>query len=281
MSDKKLTQEYKDRKIELIRRIELCREAKDNIISTVKKLNKNLDHNIISYSEYNKKLDLFLKNKSIEKWIDYYDDSINNYEKELENCESELVIRNNNIKGVITISLILLILGIGIFYLNPSITGYFVANEPTVTVTDGYEIEGNNWADIKGSMFYTSCIKVGSDTDFDDIKISAKIGRTTDNEDLTFAIFNNSEKEEPLSEIGNCIVKDYSNLWKTCTIKDIKLEQSEFWICAYSPSGDRNETYYTIAYSNTDSKKRALFTGKYWQKLEKASYTMKAEFIRW
>ena len=285
MPNKKLTQEYNNRKLELIRRIEICRNAKTDIAEFVSKLNKNHNHGLISGEAYNNKLNSFLKGKSIEDWIEYYDDGIENYEKELESCESELLIRNTNLKGIITAVLIILAIGIGMFALNPSITGYFVANEPVKTFTDGYGIENNQdkWADINGEMMYARCLKVKSNIEFNEINIDAKITSTKDMKNLAFGLYsNNNYTDEPLEKISECNTKDYSNIWKSCSIRLENQQADDYWICAYVPSGDSKIPYFTIAYVNGDgSKTRALWTGSYWQKLEKASYIMKADFRRW
>jgi len=284
MPNKKLTREYNDRRIELIRRIEICKKAKTDIAEFVKRLNKSLDYGIISYETYNNKLNFFLKEKSIEEWAEYYDDSIGYYERELENCESESLIRNNNLRGIITVSLILLILGIGVFYLNPSVTGYFVANEPSETFTDGYGIENNQdkWADINGDNIYARCLKVNSQIEFSEINIKAKITSAGDSKDLNLGIYNhNNESDEPLEEIDNCRVRDYSNIWKSCNIKLENQQAGDYWICAYVLSGEEKETYFTLAYVNGDNKKTALWTGSYWQKLDKASFILKGEFKKW
>ncbi len=281
MSRSKLTQDYKDRRFELIRRIELCESNKKRLIRTVQKLKKNYDYGLINYSQYDKKLKDILKGRTPEQWVKYYDDSIKYYNNELEKCERNI----NSFKNVFTFKNILIALFMftmigSMFFLTPAITGYFTAKGPNITFVDGYENEGMKWAEIKGSMMYARCLEVNSEMDFESVKIDAKVTSASDTKDLTLALYSDGNKE-PKDEIDNCRVDDYSNIWKSCMINNLELEKGKYWICAYSPSGDVDITYFTIAHQTGDNKTRALFTGDYWQKLERASYTIKAEFIKW
>ena len=276
MPNKKLTREYNDRRIELIRRIEICKKAKTDIAEFVKRLNKSLDYGIISYETYNNKLNFFLKEKSIEEWAEYYDDSIEYYERELENSKKIKIPAKS-----ITIGVLLLILVIGVVFLRPSFTGYTIG-QSSETFSDGYNTEGTKWGDIKGDRYYESCLKVNSKINFSAIEVTAKITRAIEREDITLAVYNHNEAaDEPLKELGKCEVKDYSELWKSCIINNLELESGKYWVCAYARSGKKEDTYFTIAYQNEKDKRRAVWAGDYWQKSDEASYTIKAKFIKW
>ncbi|GAI57584.1 unnamed protein product, partial [marine sediment metagenome] len=80
--------------------------------------------------------------------------------------------------------------------------------------------------------------------------------------------------------LGNCDVPDPIEIkeWESCEI-NLNQNSGTYWVCAYSLTGDISTDYYKIYWNNQDvKKKRAFWTGSYWQKMDEASYTMKAEF---
>ena len=135
--------------------------------------------------------------------------------------------------------------------------------------------------EIKGSRIYERCMKVNSDIDFNSINIIAKTTRATDDKNLILALYRNDDiNDEPSQLVESCKVKEYGLLPKSCSMDNLQETSGQYWICASSPTGDSTTTYYTIAYQNGDLRRTALWTGKNWQKLDGASYTIKAQFIK-
>jgi hypothetical protein len=165
-----------------------------------------------------------------------------------------------------------------VFFIKPSITGLvtLVTPESTILIEDGYTKEGTQWLDIQGSRIYERCLQVQTKDSFEDIEISGKITSATNSKDLTFSLYSNNGSPKDL--IDSCKVSNYESLWKSCTIKSIDIPEDTYWICASNPKGDKDRVYYTIAYQVGDVRRTALWTGENWQKLDRASYTIKAIF---
>ena len=163
-----------------------------------------------------------------------------------------------------------------------SLTGFVVSDESELEKEiDGYSLEGGESYPIRGSRKYERCLKVDSSIEFNSVRIIAKVEYVASGGDLYYEIYSHDyANDEPETALGNCNVPDpiKTKEWESCEI-NLNQNSGTYWVCAYSPTGDISTDYYKIYWNNQDiKKKRAFWTGSYWQKLEEASYTMKAEF---
>jgi len=168
--------------------------------------------------------------------------------------------------------------------ITKGLTGFIVSNEIAeniTAITDGYGLEGHESYTIRGSRKYERCLKVDSSIEFNSVRIRAKVEYVANGGDLYYEIYSHDHvNDEPETALGNCNVPDpiKAKEWQSCEI-NLNQNSGTYWVCAYSLTGDISTDYYKIYWNNQDiKKKRAFWTGSYWQKLEEASYTMKAEF---
>lgn len=300
MSDKTTRLDRETRLFKLNKSLKLCEEYKERIIGFVQELEDRRDRGLLDEIEYNTELYSRLEGKSLSEWAEYYDSCAEKYQREISAIEStkedaaqlspepktRLPSARFSPKLLFAI-FILFIFASGFLVFRPQITGFAVSTmsafnrEAAANYTDGYDIEGGKWAEIKGERMYERCLKVYSEGEFDSAVINAKATAAGSRKNLVLGLYNQSKDDEPLSEIGSCRVSDYSSIWKSCEISSLAQESGEYWICAYDPEGDSAATHYIIAYNNGGNKKTALWTGAYWQKQERSSYSMEANFIRW
>ena len=274
---------------DLHRQIKLCELYKEQINGTVKKINDEYRSGLIDKDAYYSQIREFLKGKNVGEWIGDYNARIvwcHKNIRDYDNRINELTEKDQNkeysfSKMFLVIGIISLMLGL-VFFAQPTITGFFsLDSEHKVVSIDGYGKEGSQWMGINGLRVYERCLKVKSKAEFSDVNIVAKITNAIDSNDLTFSIYdNNNINDEPKELIGSCRVDAYDSIWKSCTVNEIEKEAGEYWACASYPDGNSGETYFTIAYQNGDLRRTALWTGENWQKLDGASYTIRAEFIQ-
>ncbi len=141
MLNKTRIKEIENRKIELIRAINLCNSYKDKIISFVHKLDYKHAKGLITREEYNNLLSTTLKHRTPAQWIEYYNSCIKQYIYQLEICERRLAEEKRaNIVQIATLSILLIImLGIGLFLIKPEITGLGVY-EPSRLIDENISI---------------------------------------------------------------------------------------------------------------------------------------------
>jgi len=111
----------KEKRTELENRIQICKDSKLKINEFVRNLKWQYFCKKITYENYCKQLKSVLRERSLEQWTKYYDDSIKYYERELIKLDNK---RSINAIGIVL--LLLMISGIGLFYLNSNITGFAV-----------------------------------------------------------------------------------------------------------------------------------------------------------
>lgn len=277
---------------ELESRIALCEEYKARLSESLVNLNNRKKDGLMSTQEYLSALDNNFEGKNPIDWIYYYDNEIKKARERIRSIAAEIpqgsddskTAKGKNLKILAATLIVIFMFGLGAFVYNSRITGFAVnlgGKEILANYTDGYGIEGSKWAEIKGERMYERCMRISSGIGFDAVSVNAKITSATDRDSLVLALYNQSRIDEPDAEIGSCAVNDYSGMWKSCLMDNLNGAGGSYWICAYSANDDWNSTYYTIAYSTGGSRKTALWAGSYWQKLEGASYTMNADFIRW
>ena len=277
---------YKEIIEDLHKQIKLCELYKEKVRDIVQELDDQYKSEIISKETYLSQLNKSLQNKSPQEWYDSYDNHINirynkirEYNEKIEQLTHEKQVNINSKTKVFMFIGIISMLITAMFAIEPSIIGFTSLTTKSTTVSeDGFTKEGTDWQEIHGSRIYERCMKVNAQQNFDSVEVTAKITNAIDNKNLIFKLYNNAY-DEPSDVIGLCNVKEYNNIWKSCTIKDLEQSTGEYWICASNPNGDSNIIYYTIAYQVGDEKQTALWAGNYWQKLSRASYTIKAKFI--
>jgi len=122
----------KKRRGELLSYLEQTKLYKSKTIKFVHDLKDKFNNNEVTLAEFEYRLNKALKNKSIDEWVDYYNELIFDYNKELISIDNEL--NNNestifNAKTVLTV-LMFVIFGIGSLILfKPDITGFVVYNQ--------------------------------------------------------------------------------------------------------------------------------------------------------
>jgi len=279
---------YKKIKEDLIKQVELCHLYKDKINETLKEFKNEYESGLVDKNTYILKTNKFLERRSLQNWYSMYDDHISKcydrikyYEEKINEFSEKHYDKISSFsKAFMLVGIVALIFSV-IFLLRPTITGLVpYGQEYNVVFEDGYTKEGSQWMEIKGSRLYERCLQVKSEVGFDSINIIAKVTSATDKKDLTFSLYNNDKDDDGPSElIKSCEVNKYNELWKSCRLDNLDEKDGTYWVCVSSPGGDSNTTYYTIAYQNGDSRKTALWTGENWQKLDRASYTIKAQFL--
>ena len=148
--------ELANRKHELIRTIHAYIEKKRYLIKTIEELNKQNHSGLISHERYKFNLNAVLRDKSLDQWIKYYNSHIENYRRELKICErglekegSRAEIRSKAIPLLIVIG-ILIALGFGLRYIEPTITGATVAEiGVTIDGATSFKAEENPSFEIK------------------------------------------------------------------------------------------------------------------------------------
>ncbi len=157
----------------------------------------------------------------------------------------------------------------------------FIIELHSENITDGYGLEGHETYPIRGSKKYERCLKVDSPINFNYVKIKAKVEYVESGGDLYYEIYSHDYlNDEPEIALGNCNAPNpiKAKGWESCEI-NLTQNSSIYWVCAYSLTGNISTNYYNIYWNNQDTnKKRAFWTGSSWQKMDEASYTMKAEF---
>lgn len=275
---------------DLHKQIELCQLYKEQINDALQKLYSEYKSGLIDQVNYLIQINKLLQNRSSEEWYSTYDNHINICNKKIKEYHNKIyqltLEKQTNLdskaKLFMLIGIITLMSSLVLFF-QPAITGLIpYAGVSEVVSEDGYEKEGFRWMEIYGSRSYERCLLVKSEEDFNSVKIIAKVTSALDAKDLSFSLYSNNieNNNEPSSLVSSCKVTDYNNLWKSCLIKNIDQNTGNYWICASNPRGDQDTTYYTIGYQVGDQKTTALWTGENWQKLDRSSYTIKAQFMQ-
>ena len=126
------------RKQELLVYLEQAARYKTETIKFVGELRTKLYEDRISSAEFNYKLNLALKGRKAEEWINYYDSLIKSYNKEISNITEKLKENQNTAFGANSVLVILFFFMIaitGIILIKPQITG-FVVYQPGEIIND-------------------------------------------------------------------------------------------------------------------------------------------------
>jgi len=128
MSNQNKLRKLENKRIELVRKLQLCEHYKEKTIKFVQELNNQYNKGLISYKEYYYKLNRALDQRTLKQWIEYYDGSVDYYRYKLNICEKEIKKQENiaRIAPAIMIVAVFMILGFGFLFLKPTITGLIV-----------------------------------------------------------------------------------------------------------------------------------------------------------
>ena len=134
MSNKNKLIILEKRKSELVRHIHTCAHHKKKIAILVQDLSNQYDRDRISYREYSERLRHSLDQKTPEQWIVYYDEKIKDYNEQIDIIDEEIRREENksNIAPLAIIFAVLVVLGIGVYYLQPTITGLIIGENITI-----------------------------------------------------------------------------------------------------------------------------------------------------
>ena len=89
-----------NRKLELIRNIQLCQNSKRRVIGFVEELDRQYALKEIDLEIYKQKLNNVLKQRTLEQWTNYYNGCITYYRHGLELCDKELRRQENKTKAL-------------------------------------------------------------------------------------------------------------------------------------------------------------------------------------
>ena len=98
MSNQNKLRNLENKRIELVRKIQLCEHYKKEIARFVQELNNQYNQGLISYKEYCYKLNRALEQRTPEQWIKEYDSSIWYYKHSLNSYEREIKKQENKAK---------------------------------------------------------------------------------------------------------------------------------------------------------------------------------------
>ena len=255
MSNKNKIRKLEKRKFKLIRNIELCQESKKDIIQFVNELDQQYNNKLITKEDYKLHLNNSLKNKSPEEWIKYYNDSIKDYNYNLEVIEKSLLkekelskSRKATINRSIILFSVLLILVSSLLLLKPSLIGYTVY-EPGELVNESITIELNEFIS-NSSIIRLTLDNQESIRNIKDL-ISLDLENATIGNNTVYG-YNIGEIEINTSEfnlVAPELESSYNLTYQIIDIEEIILEGSI--LIEVEASSDTNETIEIISQENT------------------------------
>ena len=167
--------ELEKRKRDLASNIQACHYHKKRITEFVAELNSKYEKELISKNYYSKQLNSTFKGRTHEQWINYYDESIMYYQYNLNNCKRDLKKERAKLVQPTIILAVLIIIGAGLFFLGPGITGF--------AIQDGLDLDSTGFVDVlfNRSLGCERCSpdKAPSFTDVDMIVSATYNGTTT------------------------------------------------------------------------------------------------------
>ncbi|MBI1972646.1 hypothetical protein HYS50_01430 [Candidatus Woesearchaeota archaeon] len=278
---------YKEAQQELMRQIQTTMKNKTLLQDTLKEWQEQLKRGTIDTATYTNSMQQFLQGRSANEWNKVYDDHVKKcnqglvyYAEKINELEASEETKGSIWPKVGIVAVALVLFFTFLAFSDTKITGLFIFGEDAgkIVFEDGYTREGTRWSEIKGDHYYERCLKIKSEADFTAAKVMGKVTRATEGENMQF-ILRNDNKGDPAQEVGSCEVRSYEDVIKSCTIKNLEQNKGDYWVCASHPEGDKDQTYFTIAYRVGGERKTALWTGKSWQKLDRSSYTMRVQFM--
>ena len=283
---------YKRLERDLLKQVDQCNKYKLQIQRTLQELRRQYEQGYIDGRTHKQQVHKYLQGKEPHHWFNHYDNHINKcnqhlsyYRGKIEEASAYFETKRNTFsKWLMLAAVLFLILG-GMTYLDVDIplTGFVTQDSGLGEIIheDGYNREGSRWMDIRGDHVYERCLKVDVIGQFSGMNMRGKIMSASDEKILQLKLYTHDmQADTPGEVLGSCRVTNYEELWKTCSINTGKQKQGSYWLCAGTSSGKPEQTYYSLAYQVGDDKETALWTGQNWQRLNRASYTLKAQFKR-
>ena len=89
-----------ERKIRLIRDIQLCETYKGKIVEFANSLNYQYNKGLINEKDYAQQLSNVLENRTLDQWIKYYDDYLDYYNYQISLCDK--LIKEENLPILIS-----------------------------------------------------------------------------------------------------------------------------------------------------------------------------------
>ncbi len=178
MPNKNKLRNLEKKRIELIQAIQLCDYNKNKTIRFAQDIKKQYSRGLLTYERYYSELNKVLKQRTPEQWIKYYDDYSYYYQQELTVCEKEIGKERNGISlaPLLITFFVLALLGFGLFFLRPAITG-FAVSEPNIAMQEAKGIP----KEMIMRTYSTEQV------------IRGNLGTITDYHELKYPIFNGTD----------------------------------------------------------------------------------------
>ncbi|MFO8015951.1 MAG: hypothetical protein R6U32_02515, partial [Candidatus Woesearchaeota archaeon] len=129
------------RKKELLERIMLCQEYKEEVRDFSRRLNVDYKKGLISEEEYRQKLSKSLGGKTKREWLDYYDDYISRCRKEMQRIDAEKEKKRMGIRNSALLIIGLAIVMSAVLFFSPRHAGYAVLDDAEIiTGKDTYNV---------------------------------------------------------------------------------------------------------------------------------------------
>lgn len=145
MNKQSKIKEYREKIVELNKRIQLCCYYKNRLNQFVSELKSRLENNQINFEEYYHYLNKGLRNKSLNEWLNIYDNYIKLYSEKIKEYNSRinrLSQKRSKLIYIAPIAIILILISSFILFKPTGITGYTVFGE-VITSTDTLNLEIN------------------------------------------------------------------------------------------------------------------------------------------
>ena len=270
-----------------MRNIQVTMKNKVLLQETLKMLQDQLKQGTIDATTYSRNVQQFLQGKTASEWQRTYDEYIKKcnqalvyYAEKSSEGDAFEEIKGSAWSKVGIVAAALIVFFTFVTLSDTNLTGFFLLDgeEGRIVYEDGFSTEGIRWSEIKGDSLYERCLQVTSEEEFTAAKIIGKVTSASEGGDLEY-LLRTDKGNEPGDVINSCKVKDYKDVWKSCTITEIVPQKGVYWACASETEGTKDQTYFTIAYRIGGERRTALWTGKNWQGLDRSSYTIKVQFM--
>ncbi|MBI4154487.1 right-handed parallel beta-helix repeat-containing protein, partial [Candidatus Woesearchaeota archaeon] len=132
-----------ERKVRLIRDIQLCETYKGKIVEFANSLNYQYNKGLINENDYAQQLSEVLENRTLDQWIKYYDECIAYYKNSIDKCDKKIKVEKETetlrkIKSRAELTALTILFALIIIYLGGTFTGFFIAGDINVPVYDKF-----------------------------------------------------------------------------------------------------------------------------------------------
>ena len=135
MEQNKIDQ-YRKKKEKVVRLLDLCRLERVRVVAFSEELKYKYLAREINHEEYKVKLNKTLKNKDVNQWVRYYDDSIKYYENKINKYENLINERSNLIVPSLFMLLFVMIVSLVFLLIKPEITGYTIFESQSKSISN-------------------------------------------------------------------------------------------------------------------------------------------------